>query len=98
MPLRPAALAARAAPEPAAPPREATAVALLAAGAALCPFLLGWLSLAPNRLLSPRPAALPMTPGVTLGLGAFLFACWPCCCWRGGSGCCPGPRPPPPWR
>ncbi|MFC4166069.1 ABC transporter permease subunit [Teichococcus aestuarii] len=75
MPLRPAALAARAAPEPAAPRREATAMALLAAGAAVCPFLLGWLSLAPNRLLSPRPAALPMTPGVTLGLGAFLFAC-----------------------
>lgn len=72
---RPAALSARATPEAAAPPREATAVALLAAGAALCPFLLGWLSVAPNRLLSPRPAELPMTPAVGPALGLFLLGC-----------------------
>ncbi|WP_237182911.1 ABC transporter permease [Roseomonas marmotae] len=55
-------------------PREATAAALLAALAALLPFLLGWLSLAPNRLVSARPVALPLAQ-VALPLGAFLLCC-----------------------
>ena len=55
-------------------PREAPATALLAAVAAGAPFLLGWLSVAPNRLLSPRPVALPASPGVLAAAGAFLAA------------------------
>ncbi|MDJ0388229.1 ABC transporter permease subunit [Roseomonas sp. E05] len=75
MPLRPALLATARPTTAPSPPREATAVALLAALAALAPFLLGWLSVAPNRLLSPRPAALPMEPGLGLAMGGFLLAC-----------------------
>ena len=56
-------------------PREAPATALLAAVAAGAPFLLGWLSVAPNRLLSPRPVALPASPGVLAAAGVFLAAC-----------------------
>jgi osmoprotectant transport system permease protein len=55
-------------------PREATAAALLAALAAVLPFLLGWLSLAPNRLVSPRPVALPVAQAA-LPLGLFLLCC-----------------------
>ncbi|MFZ6763858.1 ABC transporter permease subunit [Pseudoroseomonas sp. WGS1072] len=58
-----------------APPREALAVAILAALAALCPFLLGWISLAPNRLLSPRPVALPMQAGTGIAVACFLAGC-----------------------
>jgi len=75
MPSRPVLLAA-ARPFPnGAVPAEAAAVGLLAALAALAPFLLGWLSLAPNRLLSPRSVALPMTPTLGLTVGLFLLAC-----------------------
>ncbi|WP_233559993.1 ABC transporter permease [Teichococcus wenyumeiae] len=66
---------AAATPSPAvAIPREATAAALLAALAAVLPFLLGWLSVAPNRLVSPRPVALPMA-AAALPLGLFLLCC-----------------------
>lgn len=75
MPTRPALIAAGDASAPEAPPRGATAVAVLAALAALCPFTLGWLSLAPNRLLSPRLAALPMNAGVSVAVGCFLLGC-----------------------
>jgi osmoprotectant transport system permease protein len=69
----------QAAVAPAAPaardvPREAVAAALLAALAAVLPFLLGWLSVAPNRLVSPRPVPLPMEQAA-LPLGAFLVCC-----------------------
>jgi osmoprotectant transport system permease protein len=65
----------RAASTPAAPvPREATAAALLAALAAALPFLLGWLSIAPNRLVSPRAVPLPVA-GVVLPLALFLLCC-----------------------
>ncbi|MBC9179516.1 ABC transporter permease, partial [Roseomonas ludipueritiae] len=66
--------AAATAPPIAAIPREATAAALLAALAAVLPFLLGWLSVAPNRLVSPRPVALPMAQAA-LPLGLFLLCC-----------------------
>ncbi|MBE9603860.1 ABC transporter permease subunit [Acetobacteraceae bacterium H6797] len=56
-------------------PREATAATLLAAIAAGAPFLLGWLSIAPNRLLSPRPVPLPAEPSVMAALALFLAAC-----------------------
>lgn len=73
---RHAALAALPAPpQRGAPPREAVAVGALAALAALSPALLGLLSLAPNRLLSPRPLALPLTAPVGLAGGFFLLAC-----------------------
>ncbi|KAA2212268.1 ABC transporter permease [Teichococcus oryzae] len=61
--------------EASAAPREATAVAVLTALAALAPFLLGFLSVAPNRLLSPRLVPLPVTTATTLCLGLFLVAC-----------------------
>jgi len=72
---RPALLASAPSGTASSPPREATAVALLAALAALAPFLLGWLSVAPNRLLSPRPTPLPMAPETGLAMGGFLLAC-----------------------
>jgi osmoprotectant transport system permease protein len=72
---RPATLAARAAAAPSRIPREATAAALLAALAALAPFGLGWISVAPNRLVSPRPAALPLDLEVSLAVGTYLLAC-----------------------
>jgi osmoprotectant transport system permease protein len=56
-------------------PREATAAALLAAVAAGAPFLLGWLSVAANRLVSPKAVSLPMTAAVPLPLGFFLLSC-----------------------
>jgi osmoprotectant transport system permease protein len=72
---RPRALIQAAATPPAAPiPRDATAAALLAALAAAMPFLLGWLSVAPNRLVSARPVPLPVMPAA-LPLGAFLLCC-----------------------
>ena len=72
---RPAALAGAPTVSPSLTvPREATAAALLAAFAAALPFLLGWLSVAPNRLVSPRAAALP-TAAVALPLGLFLLSC-----------------------
>ncbi|WP_242662465.1 ABC transporter permease [Teichococcus deserti] len=47
---------------------------MLAGLAAAAPFLLGLLSLAPNRLLSPRPAGLPLTTPVLLSIAVFLLA------------------------
>jgi osmoprotectant transport system permease protein len=64
---------ARAAPSPV--PREATAAALLAALAAALPFLLGWLSIAANRLVSPRPVSLPLHGGTGLGAACFVLGC-----------------------
>ncbi|PZR15874.1 MAG: ABC transporter permease [Azospirillum brasilense] len=55
-------------------PREALAAGVLLALAALSPFLLGWLSVAPNRLVSPRPVALPLTPSVWAGVAVFLLS------------------------
>jgi osmoprotectant transport system permease protein len=76
MPSQPAALAARLPLSGTAPPpREATAVATLSVLAVLAPLVLGVLSLAPNRLLSPRAAAMPQTAGVILCLGLFLGFC-----------------------
>ncbi|WBV44610.1 ABC transporter permease subunit [Pseudoroseomonas cervicalis] len=73
---RHAALAALPAPaERGTAPREALAVGALAALAALSPVLLGLLSLAPNRLLSPRPLALPLTAPIGLAGAVFLVAC-----------------------
>ncbi|WP_235035445.1 ABC transporter permease subunit [Roseomonas sp. 18066] len=43
---------------------------MLAAVAVVAPFALGLLALAPNRLLSPRPASLPL--GLPLGLPVLL--------------------------
>ena len=72
---RPALLVSTAASATPPRPREAAAVALLAALAAGAPFLFGWLSVAPNRLLSPRPATLPIVPQTGLAMGGFLLAC-----------------------
>ncbi|PZP46691.1 MAG: ABC transporter permease [Azospirillum brasilense] len=55
-------------------PREALAAGVLLALAALSPFLLGWLSVAPNRLVSPRPVALPLTPPVWAAVAVFLLS------------------------
>lgn len=55
-------------------PREALAAGVLLALAALSPFLLGWLSVAPNRLVSPRPVALPLTPSVWAAVAVFLLS------------------------
>ena len=66
------ALRDRAAPVPI--PREALAAGVLLALAALAPFLLGWLSVAPNRLISPRPVALPLTPPVWAAVAVFLLS------------------------
>lgn len=55
-------------------PREALAAGVLLALAALSPFLLGWLSVAPNRLVSPRPVALPLTPSVWAAVALFLLS------------------------
>ena len=66
-------LATRAPPPPV--PREATAAALLAALAASLPFLLGWLSIAANRLVSPRPVSLPLHGGTGLGAACFVLGC-----------------------
>ncbi|MDB5368624.1 MAG: transporter permease, partial [Roseomonas sp.] len=73
---RPLPLTGALAASPAAPvPREAAAAALLAAVAAGAPFLLGWISVAANRLVTPRPVPLPMQAGVALPLAGFLLAC-----------------------
>lgn len=56
-------------------PREATAAALLAALAAALPFLLGWLSLAANRLVSPKPVALPLQGTTGVGAACFVLGC-----------------------
>ncbi|SUE44700.1 ABC transporter permease [Roseomonas gilardii] len=55
-------------------PREALAAGVLLALAALSPFLLGWLSVAPNRLVSPRPVPLPLTPSVWAAVAVFLLS------------------------
>ncbi|UPG71026.1 ABC transporter permease subunit [Roseomonas gilardii subsp. gilardii] len=59
---------------PAPIPREALAAGVLLALAALSPFLLGWLSVAPNRLVSPRPVPLPLTPSVWAAVAVFLLS------------------------
>ncbi|MFT8245337.1 ABC transporter permease [Roseomonas sp. BN140053] len=56
-------------------PREATAATLLAAVSAAAPFLLGWISVAANRLVSPRPVTLPVNTGTALAVALFLLAC-----------------------
>jgi osmoprotectant transport system permease protein len=56
-------------------PREATAAALLAALAAALPFLLGWLSVAANRLVSPKPVGLPLQGGTGMGAACFVLGC-----------------------
>jgi osmoprotectant transport system permease protein len=50
-------------------------LAPLALGAALAPLLFGWISVAPNRLLSPRVVALPAMGTVTLAWAGFQAAC-----------------------
>ena len=50
-------------------------LAPLGLAAMLAPWWLGWIAVAPNRLLSPRPAALPDTGPVTLAWAAFHAAC-----------------------
>lgn len=61
---------------PAAEPHSAAfAAALLAALAGLSPLLLGWIALAPNRLVSPRPFPLPQTSAVLAGVGLYLACC-----------------------
>ncbi len=49
-------------------------VALLAAGAAAAPFVLGWVAVARNRLLSPRQVPLPAEAPVLAASGLFLLA------------------------
>jgi osmoprotectant transport system permease protein len=50
-------------------------LAPLALGAMLAPLLLGWVSVAPNRLLSPRLAALPAGTGVMAAWAVYHAAC-----------------------
>ncbi|WP_376088414.1 ABC transporter permease subunit [Roseomonas sp. CCTCC AB2023176] len=48
---------------------------MLAFGAGVAPLALGWIAVAPNRLLSARAVALPADPGVMAAAGAFLISC-----------------------
>ncbi len=50
-------------------------MALLASVAAASPFLLGWISVAPNRLVTPRPVPLPADPGVAASATGFVLCC-----------------------
>ncbi|MFC0387746.1 ABC transporter permease subunit [Muricoccus vinaceus] len=70
-------------PAPGPPGPALPALAPLALAAGLAPLLLGWIAVAPNRLLSPRPAALAETGPVLLAwalfhaaLLALLLAAW----------------------
>ena len=57
-------------------PRAAgvTALVPLALAAALLPTLLGWISVAPNRLVSPRAAALPGSLPVLAAAGLYYLS------------------------
>ena len=60
------------------PARLAGAVTLvpLAILAAMAPLLLGWISVAPNRLVSPRVAALPQSTVVLAAASLFYLSCF----------------------